>query len=151
MTDQKLRSLIAQAVRVDRGISQAQDKLKGLKDQIAAEAETRPELAVATDGGGTSITFEGSGGCIARVTQAGATLKSTIKPTDKKFDQIKESAGPDFMRLFETEIVHKPVEGFRDRAAELLGTLKARPLIKLCTNPGRTTVSFETKEKAVEV
>lgn len=145
MTDQKLRSLIAQAVRLDRGIVQAQEKLKTLKAQLAAEAETRPELAVATEGGGTSITFEGTGGCIARVTTTSAALKSAFKSDDKKFPKIKEAAAGFFTRLFETEVVHKPVGGFRDAAAELLGK-EAAKLIRLCENPGKTTVSFETKD-----
>lgn len=145
MTDQKLRLLIAQAIRLDRGIHQAQDKLKALKAQIAAEAETRPELATPTEGGGTSITFEGAGGDIARVTEAARSLKSAIKPDDKKFPQIKSAAGKYWARLFTAETVHVPVENFRKVAAELLGTIEARPLIKLCENAGKTTVSFETK------
>ena len=144
MTEQKLRALVAQAVRLDRGIHQAQEKLKGFKAQIAAEAETRADEAVATEGGGTSITFEGIGGCIARVTTAGPTLKSAVKPTDKKFDKIKEAACGFFTRLFETEVVYKPVAEFRDRATELLGR-GAGTLIKLCETPGKTMVSFETK------
>lgn len=147
MTDQKLRTLIAQAVRLDRGIAQAQDKLKHLKAQIATEADSRAEEATKTEGGGSSITFEGAGGCIARVTTAGRTLKAAVKPSDKKFEQIKAAAAGFFTRLFETEIVHKPTADFRKLAGELLGA-SAGKLIKLCEQKGKTTVSFETKERA---
>ena len=147
MTDQKLRTLIAQAIRLDRGISQAEDKLKGLKAQIAAEAETRPDEQIATEGGGTSITFEGAGGCIARVTRTAAALKSAVSPTDKKFAKIKELTGTQFPWLFQTAVVHTLVPDFRKTAANLMGD-DAKKLIKLCENPGKTTVSFETKEVA---
>ncbi|MBI5770878.1 MAG: hypothetical protein HZA93_24080 [Verrucomicrobia bacterium] len=146
MTDTRLRSTISRAVEIDRQIADLTAELKTLKEQIATEAETRPDEAVPTEGGGASITFEGDDGCIARVTQAGATLKSTLKPSDKKFARIKEAAGGDFTRLFETEVVHRPVADFRKFAAELLGTIKARTLVKLCETAGKITVSFETKD-----
>ena len=150
MTEHKLRALIAHAVRLDRGIQQAQAKLKDLKAQLAAEAETREDEAVKTAGGGTSITFEGAGGCIARVTETGRALKSEIAPTAKDFPKIQNAAGNFFARLFTPEIVHKLVPDFREQARELLGEAQAKPLIKLCENKGKTTVSFETKDQMVE-
>lgn len=146
MTDQKLRLLIDEAVQLDREIARLQEKLKGIKAQIAAEADTRAEEAVSTDGGGTSITFEGTDGCIARVTESGRALKSLVKPDDKAFPKIKEAAGAFFTRLFVPEVVHRPVEKFREQARELLGEAPGKKLIRLCENPGKTTVSFETKE-----
>lgn len=146
MTDQKLRLLIGEAVRLDRAIARLQDKLKAIKGQIATEAETRGDEAEPTEGGGTSITLEGTGGCIARVTETGRALKALIKPEDKAFPKIKEAAGGSFSRLFTPEVVHKPVDKFREQARELLGEVPGNKLIRLCENPGKTTVSFETKE-----
>lgn len=147
MTASKLSALVTAAVQLDRQIEQLQAQLKALKDQIATEADTRPDEAIPTEGGGTSITFEGDNGCVARVTVTASTLKSAIKPSDKKFEKVKEAARGFFTRLFETEVVHKPVANFREQAAELLGK-EAAKLVKLCENPGKTTVSFETKELA---
>jgi N-acetylglutamate synthase/N-acetylornithine aminotransferase len=150
MTEHKLRVLIAQAVRLDRGIQQAQAKLKDLKAQLAAEAETRQDEAIATEGGGTSITFEGAGGCIARVTQTGRALKSAIKPEDKNFTKIVAAAGAAWKLLFRPEVVHVLAENFRDEARAALGDAAAKPLIKLCETAGKTTVSFETKDQIAE-
>ena len=148
MTDSKLKLLVAQAVRLDRAISRLQEKLKLLKSQIAAEAETREDEQVKTEGGGTSITFEGAGGCIARVTASGRALKAALKADDKNFAKIKAACGQWFARLFTPEVVHVPVENFRKQAVELLGAAEAKQLIKLCENAGKTSVSFETKEPA---
>jgi hypothetical protein len=148
MTDSKLKLLVAQAVRLDRAIVRLQEKLKALKSQIAAEAETRKDEQVQTEGGGTSIVLEGAGGCIARVTESGRALKSSLKTDDKAFAKIKAAAGQWFTRLFTTEVVHKPIENFREQAMELLGESEGKKLIKLCENNGKTTVSFETKEIA---
>jgi hypothetical protein len=149
MTDQKLRTLITTAVILDRHIAQEDARLKELKAQIAAEAETRKEEATKTDGGGRSISFEGSDGCIARVTTAGPTLLAGLPPGHKKFSKIKAAASSLFPRLFHSVTVFVPVENFRDQARTLLG-VQAAPLIKLCETAGKTTVSFETKEPSVE-
>jgi len=145
MTDSKLRTLVTSAVKLDRTIAQLSEELKALKKQIADEAKTRSDEAVRTDGGGTSISFEGDDGCVARVTTAGGTLKSSLKPDDKKLPKIKEAARGFFARLFDVETVYKPVANIRDQAAELLGK-DAGKLVRLCESDGKTTVSFETKE-----
>ncbi|MFA5265064.1 MAG: hypothetical protein WC378_14665 [Opitutaceae bacterium] len=145
MTDQKIRDLVTKAVILDRNISEQTEDLKALKAQIATEAESRADEATKTDGGGLSLTFEGADGCIARVTTAGPTLRSTLKPDDKKLPKIKEAARGFFARLFETEVVFKPVENFRDQARTVMG-VEAAKLIKLCESAGKTTVSFETKD-----
>lgn len=147
MTDQKLQSLIDEAITTDRQINELDEKLKTLKKQIAAEAVTREELAVRTDGGGTSYTLEAARG-YARVTETARSLKSEVSPSTKDFPKIKEASGHSFARLFTPEIVHKLVPNFRDQAKELLGEPAAKKLIKLCENPGKTAVSFETKDAA---
>jgi hypothetical protein len=145
MIESKLRQLIAEAVRLDRQIADQSNRLKDLKAQIATEAESRADEATKTDGGGLSLVLEGADGCVARVTTAGPTLRSTLRPDDKKFAKIKDASHGFFSRLFETELVHKPVAEFRDQARTLLG-VQAAALIKLCETAGKTTVSFETKE-----
>ncbi len=149
MKDEKLRTLITTAVILDRHISQEDARLKELKGLIAAEAETRAEEATKTDGGGRSISFEGSDGCVARVTTAGPTLLSSLTPEAKKFVKIKAACRGLFSRLFETAVVHVPVANFRDQARTLIGT-DAAALIKFCETAGKTTVSFETKEPSAE-
>ena len=149
MTDQKLRSLVTEAVCLDREIAEKQARLKEIKESLTIEADTRGDEATATDGGGTSLTFEGADGCIARVTTAGATLKSSIKGEGKDIEKVRAAAGTIFPKLFAPVLAYKPVENFRDEATALLGATDGRKLIKLCTNPGKTTVSFETKD-AVE-
>lgn len=146
MTNDKLRELVTRAVLLDREIARQIDELKTLKERIAAEAETRADEAQPTEGGGTSLTFEGSNGCVARVITTAATLKSSIKSDDKKLPKIQEAARAFFPRLFTPEVVHKPVANFRVEAIGYLGAKDAGRLIKLCETPGRTSVSFETKE-----
>lgn len=145
MNDSKLKLLVSEAVKLDRQIEQLSRELAAHKAALVAEAETRAEDATPTEGGGTSITFEGADGCIARVTTAGATLKSSIKPESRAIEKIKTAARSYFARLFNTELTYRPVDNFRSQADELLGK-DASKLIKLVTNPGKTTVSFETKE-----
>lgn len=146
MTTSKIQSLVAEAVALDREISEKSERLKELKGLLASEAEARADEATPTDGGGASIVFEAPDGCIARVTTAGATLKSSIKGEGKDIAKIKDAADRHFLRLFEQTVSFRPIEGFREQAVSLLGAKEARVLIKLCTNPGKTTVSFETKE-----
>lgn len=146
MTNEKLRDLITAAVRLDREIAEKTEQLKAFKDRIATEAETRADEATPTEGGGTSVTFDGADGCIARVTTTGAALKSGIKQDDKKLPKIQEAARAFFSRLFVPEVVVRPATNFREEAVNYLGAKDAAKLIKLCENPGRTTVSFETKE-----
>ena len=146
MTDAKLSTLVAEAVELDRNIREGQERLKDLKALLAAEAESRAEEATPTEGGGTSIEFAGADGCIARVTTAGATLKSSIKAEGRDIEKVKAAADRHFSRLFETVLAYKPIADFRDQAVSLLGPKEGARLLKLCTNPGKTTVSFETKE-----
>ena len=146
MTSTKLQSLVSEAVTLDREIAEKTERLKELKGLLATEAETRADEATPTEGGGASIVFDGGDAGIARVTTAGATLKSSIKGEGKDIEKVKTAADRHFPRLFTPVVSYKPVDGFRDQAVALLGAKEARVLLKLCTNPGKTTVSFETKE-----
>jgi hypothetical protein len=146
MNDNKLRQLITEAVSLDRQIATDSDRLKEIKALLATEAESRPELATGTDGGGTSTTLEGLDGCVCRVTTAGRTLKSTIKAEGKDIEKVRAASGNVFAKLFAPVLAYKPVENFRDEASTLLGTAAGNKLVKLCENAGKISVSFETKE-----
>jgi hypothetical protein len=146
MNDTKLAQTIAQAIALDREIAEKSDQLKNLKALLAAEAESRADQATPTEGGGTSTELAGADGCICRVTVAGRTLKSSIKAEGKDIVKIKDVAGRSFARLFETVLGYKPVADFRDHAVSELGAKDGTKLIRLLESPGKTTVSFETKE-----
>ena len=148
MTSEKIRHLVTEAVALDREIAEKTERLKELKERLSVEAESRADEATATDGGGVSLTFEGSDGCVARVTTAGATMKSSIKAEGRDIEKVKAAADRHFPRLFETVLAYKPVANFREEAAALLGAKDGAKLVKLVTNPGKTSISFETKESA---
>jgi hypothetical protein len=145
MTDSKLKSLVAEAVSLDRQIQDDAARLKQLKDQLITEAQSRTEEHAPTDGGGTSWTTEGADGCIARVVFPAPKLKSSIKAEGKPAEKIKALAGRWFPRLFLASIAYKPVDNFRSEAELMLGK-DAKKLIKAVESESSPTVSFETKE-----
>ncbi len=146
MTTIKLRNLVTEAVALDREINDAQSRLDDIKEQLKAEAGTRPEEHTPTELGGWSWVADGSDGCVARVTQEGPKLKASIS-SDKDIAVAKDIAGPCFGMLFEPRVTFKLSEGFRDRAASALGTAAAK-LIRKLSGKGQVKVSFETKEAA---
>jgi len=148
MNDSKLKSLVTEAVELDRQTNLIDSKLKVIKALLTAEAKLRADDATKTEGGGTSVTFEGLDGCIARITKAGRTLKSSIKDADEDTAKIRKACNGFFARLFEQTLTFCPVKDFRDQAEDSLGKEAAAKLVKLMTNSGKTTVSFETKEIA---
>lgn len=145
MKDSKLEMLVTEACATDRQIADLQEMLKGMKAQLAAEAVTRTEDQVATEGGGWSATFEGVDGNICRVTMPGDALKPAIDGEGKAIEKVREAAGVHFQRLFQQAPKWKLVPNFREEAAALLGKASAK-LIKLCTKGSSVSVSFETKE-----
>lgn len=147
MTDAKLKSMVTEAVRLDRQIREMDDELKELKVQLVAEATGREEEHVETDGGGRSWTSSGTDGCVARVTFPAPTLKSKVDGEGKAIDKIKAAAGKLFDKLFRPSVTYRPVDNFRAEAATLLGK-DAGKLIRLCQSESSPKVSFETKEAA---
>jgi len=135
--------MVAEAVILDRQIADMIDRLDVLKDRLVALAEVGADSQVPTDGGGWSVTFEGLDGCVARVTQEGPRLRSSVS-SEKDVAKIKDAAGSFFGRLFVPSIAYKPVSGFRAEAEALLAR-GASKLIKLVTTKGATKVSYETK------
>lgn len=147
MTDAKLKNLVAEAVVLDRQKAEIDKRLKKIKAQLIAEAEARDEDHVRTDGGGSSLRFDGADGCIATVSFPARSLKSSISGVGKTIDQIQKAAGRFFGQLFVQVPAWKPVVDFRLRADHYLG--RAAPkLIKLCETDSAARVSFETADKA---
>ena len=52
MTDNILKSLVTEAVSLDREINEKSDRLKELKAELVAEARSRESELASTDGGG---------------------------------------------------------------------------------------------------
>jgi hypothetical protein len=149
MNDSKLKLIVSQAVALDREIAEKQEKLKALKAILAAEAESRQDEATPTEGGGSTVVFEGADGCVCRVTSTGRSLKSAIgaeSPQWRKIQDVLDSAGFSSARFFTPVVDYKPQENFRATIASVMRPADANKLIKLCENAGKTTVSFETKE-----
>lgn len=145
MTEQKLRQLVRDAVVLDREIAEKTEQLKQMKADLVAEAGSRPESHVPTDGGGASWTAEGADGCVARVTFPAPSLKSRVDGEGKCIEKVRAACGRLFDQLFRPAVVYRPVEGFRDQARSLLGG-GAGKVIRLLESKSSPSVSFETKE-----
>lgn len=147
MNDSKLKLLVTEAVALDREIAAKQEQLKALKATLTTEAESRQDEATATDGGGTSVLFEGADGSVCRVTSTGRALKSSLSPDGPLWGKVQSILdGKHPTKFFTPVLTYQPLENFRDLSVELLGKSDGGKLIKLCENSGKTTVSFETKE-----
>lgn len=144
MNDKKLSELVTAAVNLDRQIKLLTSELKGMKETLTTEAESRPEERAATDGGGWSWEGKGSDGCVARVTMPGPALKASIDGEGDAIDKVRVLAGSHFGRLFMQAPKYKLVAGFREEAESLLGRAAGK-LVKLVTTKGRPQVAFETK------
>ena len=147
MTDNILKSLVTEAVSLDREINEKTYRLKELKAHLVAEARSRESELVSTDGGGLRCTVEGSDGCIARVIFPAPMLKAKIDEKAKTFEKIKNLAAGVFTSLFVPVTSYTLIEKFREEAAALLPASDANRLIKLCQSASTPRVSFETTER----
>ena len=147
MTDNILKTLVTEAVSLDREINEKSERLKELKAELVAEARGRESELASTDGGGRRWTAEGSDGCIARITFPAPTLNAKIDEQGKMFEKIKGLAGGVFTGLFVATTSYRPVERFREEAAALLPKADANRLINLCQSASAPRVSFETTER----
>ena len=149
MTDNILKSLVTEAVSLDREINEKSDRLKELKAELVAEARSCESELASTNGGGRRWTAEGSDGCIARVTFPAPTLKAKIDEQGKMFEKIKGLAGGVLNRLFVPTISYRPIEKFREEAVALLPKAAANRLISRCQSATAPRVSFETTEREI--
>lgn len=150
MNNSKLKIIVAEAVVLDRQKSEIEKRLKNYKQQLILEAQSREEEHVPTEGGGSSIRFEGADGCVAVVCFPARKLKSKIDAEGKVFDKVKTMLGNQVNRLFVPSVVYVPCEYFRDQAENILGRPDAGKLIKLCETESSPSVSFETADKQTE-
>jgi hypothetical protein len=148
MTDNMLKSLVTEAVSLDREINEKTDRLKELKAELVAEALSREGELALTDSSGTRWTAEGSDGCIVRVNFPAPTLRARVEE-GKATEKIEKLAGRAFTRLFVPTISYRPIEKFREAVAVLLPKTDANRLIKLCQNASAPRVSFETADREV--
>ena len=145
MRNDKLKELVAEAIALDRLISEDTARLKEIKAALITEANAREEDHTETAGGGSSWTAEDAVGNIARVTFPSPALKGSIDGEGKTIEKVREAAGTFFPTLFNQAPKYVPVENFRPLAESFLGA-KAAKLIKLCESKSSPSVSFETKE-----
>lgn len=145
MTESKLKSLVTEAVSLDREIAEKQDRLKELKSLIVAEAQQREEEHTPGDGGGSCWIAKANDGSAARVSFPVPSLKSKIDGEGKTIEKIRAASGKAFNVLFTPTISYKPVDDFRARAEAELDRGAAK-LIRLCQTESSPRVSFETKE-----
>lgn len=147
MTDRKLQEMVAEAVEVDRQVAELTERLKRLKGDLVAEAQSRPEEHRSIEGSaGTKWTWSGSDGCICRVTFPAPKLRATVDPDSKPGRKIVDLAGTSKGVLFQSRVVYVPVPEFRDKAVEILGG-KAVRLIAACETESAPRVEFETKQE----
>lgn len=147
MTKTQIQSRISRCLDIQRNIAEWQKELKEHKEALTAEAESRSEEHVPTEGDGWSWTHQDAEGNCVRVTQPARKLKGTINGESKALVDIRELAGRHFMNLFIQVPAYRPVENIRDEAVALLGR-DAKRLIKLITSESPTQVAFEVKEGA---
>lgn len=146
MNESKLKSLIAEAVLLDREIADRSERLREAKKLLVAEALNRAPEHIPTSGGGVSWTAQGADGCIARVSFPAPALKAGIDADSRALEKVRLLAGRFFDRLFLATPKFRPVENFRDEAERHLGPSMARRLIGLCQSESSPRVSFETRE-----
>lgn len=146
MSPKEITTLVAKAITLDRLLSNTKEKLDDLKAQLIEVAEAVPEdLRTATDGGGWSINFESDAG-IARVTQPGDKIKSSVDPETKPGALVLSTLGKLKDQFLTPALSYTPVENFRERAVELFSPAVARKLIKMVTSESKPKVAFETKD-----
>ena len=145
MKANKLKTIVEEAVTLDRRIAEDTERLKELKRQLVLEATSRSEEQQIIPDGGKSIAFADDDGCVVRVTFPKPMLKAAINGEGRTIEKIRGAAGSVFNRLFLQAPKYRLADNFREEAVSLLGK-EARQLIKLCTTNSPARVSFETKQ-----
>jgi hypothetical protein len=146
MNNAKLAKLVAEAVALDREVAEKSDRLKEIKGDLLAMAESETSEKTETSGGGWSVVFEGAEGCIARVTQPGDKLKANIDPESKPGKLILSLLGKYKDDYFVSKKTLQPVLNFRAQVSAAFGGREAKRILELMTSESKATLSFETKE-----
>ena len=145
MTKVAIMQMVENAIVLDREIAEKEEELKALKESLIQEAAKAKERTE-TDGGGWSVVFEGSAGNIARVTQPGPKLKSSIDGEKVPGAKVLTLVGKLKDELFTPRLTYVPVENFRARTEELFAPGLAARIIQGCESKSAAAVAFETKD-----
>lgn len=145
MSNAKLAKLVAEAVALDREVAEKSDRLKVIKGDLLAMAQSETAEKTETSGGGWSVVFEGDEGCIARVTQPGDKLKANLDPESKPGKLVLSLLGRYKDDYFVSKKTLSPVLNFRDQVAAAFAGREANRILELMTTESKATVSFETK------
>jgi len=148
MTETKLKTIVREAVELDREIQRMAERLKELKSLLVKEACGREEDHEEADGGGTRWVAEGDNECIARVNFPAPTLKSKIDADSKDYAKLSERLGRLKEKLLQPVLAYRPVADFREQIQLHFSKPDARAIITLAETKSAPRVSFETKEKA---
>lgn len=146
MNDNKLAAVVAEAIEVDRQVTELQTKLKELKEMLILEAESRSEEHEQGDGGGSRWTAKGLDGCTVRVSFPAPTLKASIDAEKPAGAKVMDLVGRHKDDLFSPRLVWVPTENFRARVAGLFDAAKARKIVRSCETQSAPRVAFETRE-----
>ena len=146
MTDNILKSLVTEAVSLDREINEKADRLKELKAELVAEARSREnELAPTDEAVGVGLQKAGTAALSASTSPRRRSRRD--RRGRESHRKIQDLAGGVFTRLFVPAISYRPVQRFREEAAVLPPKADANSLIKLCQSASAPRVSFETTER----
>lgn len=140
MTDAKLRALINETALLDAQIKLLQAELKPKKEAILEAVRTRQNELQPTENDGRSWRLAEADREIARVIFPAPSLKA-FPCDDPKSERVHQLAGPHFTKLFDDQLLYRPVKAFR-QVAEALLAKKAGKLIELCETPTAPRLSF---------
>src|SRR5260221_3778890 len=139
-----VKTLVTEAVLVDRNLQLLTDRLQGLKRQIILAAAASRETHQPTNGGGSSWIAEGHDGCIARVSFPGAALRAKVDPGTPAGTRLLQKLGRRKDELLRPVLNYEPVDGFRERVRALFGPGQSRQIIAACESQPVPRVSIGT-------
>lgn len=145
-----ISKLVDKAIALDRQRREIEKELEEVETQIITHAtENRKEDGEATDGGGWTVDVVGASGEVAKVVQAGPSMKS-FKDESKDLLALRQVLGATFKELYRPELAYKPVDNIRDAAKALLDTPTRRQFTKLAQKAGSLRVAYNTKKTATK-
>jgi len=121
----------------------------GIKDQLKAEALTRPAEHVAlcdksSEGGQWIATGRD---CECRIVFPSPKIKAGIDPLEPDFKTIKALTGDHFSSLFDRVVAYEPVDKrtFRDDVSRFLAESAASQVLELCTSPSEPKAVWKAR------
>lgn len=150
MATPKLETLVDRALAIDRQRRELEKELEGIEAVLIEHAtENRKEEGDKTDGGGWTVDVAGASGQVVTVVQAGPSIKS-LKDDSTDLVAVRQILGADFKQFYSSEVVYKPVEGWRDAIKVQLDTPTRRALTKIAQKSGSLRVNYKTKKTAAK-